>query len=61
MPRLEIVLYALVLWLFAVLGAIGVAFVLELSASDAALLIAAVAFIAVFGAFLPALRLGRKS
>ncbi len=61
MPRLEIVLYALVLWLFAVLGAIGVAFALKLSANDAALLIAAVAFIAIFGAFLPALRLGRKS
>jgi hypothetical protein len=61
MLRLEIVLRALMLWLFAVLGAIGAAFALKLSADDAALLVAAVALIAIFGAFLPALRLGRKS
>ena len=61
MPRLGIVLRALMLWLFAVLGAVGVAFALKLSAGDAALFVAAAACIAIFGAFLPALRLGRKS
>ncbi len=60
MPRLGVVLYALMLWMFAVVGAIGVAFVLNLSSSDAALLVAAVAFIAIFGAFIPALRLGNR-
>lgn len=61
MSRLAVVLNALMLWVFAVLGAIGVAFVLKLSPDDAALLVGAVAFIAIFGAFIPALRLGRKS
>ncbi|MDE3088620.1 MAG: hypothetical protein KGJ80_04460 [Chloroflexota bacterium] len=61
MPRFAVVLYALMLWIFAVLGAVGVAYVLKLPPSDATLLIAAVAVIAIFGAFIPALRLGRKS
>ena len=58
MSRLVVVLNALALWVFAVLGTIGVAYVLKLSSGDATLLVAAVAIIAVFGAFIPALRLG---
>ena len=58
---MERILNAFALWLFAVLGAIGVAYVLRLSAEDTARLVVAVALIAIFGAFLPALRLGRKS
>jgi hypothetical protein len=61
MSQFAVVLYALMLWMVAVLGAIGAAYVLKLSTGDAALLVAAVAFIAIFGAFIPALRLGRKS
>lgn len=61
MPRLGVVLYALMLWTFAVVGAVGVAYVLGLSGEHAALLVGVVALIAVFGAFIPALRLGRKS
>ncbi len=61
MSRFVVVLYALMLWVFAVLGAVGAAYVLKLSTDDAALLVAAVAFIAIFGAFIPALRLRRKS
>ncbi len=61
MPRIAVVLYALMLWMVAVLGAVGVAYVLKLSTGDAALLVTVVAVIAIFGAFLPALRLGRKS
>jgi amino acid transporter len=48
-------------WAFAVLGAIGVANWLQLSARDTILAVIAVAVIAVFGAFIPILRLGRKS
>ncbi len=58
MSRLVVVLNALALWMFAVLGAIGVAYVLNLTTNDAVLLVVAVAIIAVFGAFIPALRLG---
>ncbi len=61
MSRLVVVWYALMLWMVAVLGAVGVAYVLKLSTGDAALLVAAVAVIAIFGAFIPALRLGRES
>ena len=55
------ILYAFALWLFAVLGAVGIAFWLSLSAQHALVLVATVAAIAIFGAFIPALRLGRKS
>jgi len=55
------VLNAFVLWLFAVVGAISVAYWLRLSSQDALLLIITVALVAIVGAFIPALRLGRKS
>jgi hypothetical protein len=61
MSRFAVVLYALMLWMIAVLGAVGAAYVLKLSTGDAALLVIVVAAIAIFGAFIPALRLGRKS
>ena len=53
------VLNAFVLWLFAVVGAIGVAYWLRLSSQDALLLIITVALVAIVGAFIPALRLAQ--
>ncbi len=61
MPRLGILLGAFAVWLLAVVGALGVADMLKLSTGDAAMLVVAVALLAIFGAFIPALRLGRKS
>ncbi len=44
-------------WLLAMVGAIGVAFWLNLSPRDAFVLIGVVAIVAFFGAFLPVWRL----
>ena len=61
MPRVGILVGAFAVWLLAVIGAIGIAFVLKLSTGDAVLLVGAVASFAIFGALIPTLRLGRKS
>lgn len=55
--RLAKMLGALCVWLFALLGAVGVAEWLDLGARDAWLLIGAVGVLAFFGAFLPVARL----
>jgi len=54
---------ALGVWLLAIVGAVGVAFWLNLSPRDAFALMGVVAIVAFFGAFLPVARLhqNRKS
>ncbi len=56
--RVAIYTGASALWAMAVLGAIGVARWLALGARDTTLLVLAVAFIAIFGTFMPAVQLG---
>lgn len=62
MIRSASLLGAFVVWAFAVLGAIGVAFWFTRSVStpDAFRLVLAVAIVAFFGAFVPFLRLESK-
>ncbi len=57
--RMAIYGSAAALWAMAVLGAIGVAWWLVFSSRDTMLLVLAVAVIAIFGAFVPAVQLGR--
>jgi hypothetical protein len=58
--RTQIAIYtgASALWAMAVLGAIGVAYWLGLSSRDTILLVIAVAVVAIFGTFMPAVQLG---
>ncbi|MCX7838856.1 MAG: hypothetical protein N2559_05305 [Anaerolineae bacterium] len=54
--RITRIISALLLWLLAIIGAIGLAVWLRLSPYETRLLVLAVAFIAFFGAFLPIVR-----
>lgn len=56
LPKLLRFTGALLLWLLAVIGAIGLAVWLRLPAYETRLLVLAIAFIAFFGAFLPMMR-----
>ena len=60
MPRRTFVWLAIVVWAFAVAGAVGVADWLKLSSQDAIALIAIVGGVAFFGAFIPVARLGKS-
>lgn len=60
MPRQTFVWLAVVVWVFAVAGAVGVADWLKLSSQDAIGLIAIVGVVAFFGAFMPVARLGKS-
>jgi len=51
MSRLAVALNALMLWAFAVIGAVGVAVWLKLATQDAVILAGAVAVVAFFGDF----------
>lgn len=54
--RIPSILAALLLWLLAVIGAIGVAVWLRLPLYEMRLLVIAIAFIAFFGVLLPVAR-----
>ena len=54
--RITSIIAALLLWLLAVIGAIGVAVWLRLPPYETRLLVLAIAFIAFFGVFLPVAR-----
>jgi hypothetical protein len=54
--KLARLISALLLWLLAVIGAIGVAVWLRLPPYETRLLVLAIAFIAFFGVFLPVVR-----
>lgn len=56
LPKLIRCTGALLLWLLAVLGAIGVAVWLRLPSYETRLLVLAIAFIAFLGVFLPVMR-----
>ncbi len=56
--RIAIYTGASALWSMAVLGAIAVAHWLELTTRDTVLLVLAVAVVAIFGTFIPAIQLG---